>query len=160
MHWSLRYQKKTGAVSVAQGGELTRSINEAELRVKLEEVQHKSSETNRIKAMWKGWRKHAKRITNNLALKILAFLIAAFLWLVVVNIDDPVDDKTFSNIPVQVTHEEVITDNNNTYQIVDNTQEINVTATAQRSVLDKIRRRGDCCDSEHERTDASYTGAN
>lgn len=30
-----------------------------------------------------------KRITNNLALKILAFLIAAFLWLVVVNIDDP-----------------------------------------------------------------------
>ena len=80
-----------------------------------------------------------KRITNNLALKILAFLIAAFLWLVVVNIDDPVDDKTFSNIPVQVTHEEVITDNNNTYQIVDNTQEINVTVTAQRSVLDKIR---------------------
>ena len=80
-----------------------------------------------------------KRMTNNLALKILAFLIAAFLWLVVVNIDDPVDDKTFSNIPVQVTHEEVITDNNNTYQIVDNTQEINVTVTAQRSVLDKIK---------------------
>ena len=80
-----------------------------------------------------------KRITKNLALKILAFLIAAFLWLVVVNIDDPVDDKTFSNIPVQVTHEEVITDNNNTYQIVDNTQEINVTVTAQRSVLDKIK---------------------
>lgn len=80
-----------------------------------------------------------KRIANNLALKILAFLIAAFLWLIVVNIDDPVGDKTFSNIPVQVVHEEVITDNNNTYQIVDNTQEVNVTVTAQRSVLDKIK---------------------
>lgn len=80
-----------------------------------------------------------KRIANNLALKILAFLIAAFLWLIVVNIDDPVDDKTFSNIPVQVVHEEVITDNNNTYQIVDNTQEVSVTVTAQRSVLDKIK---------------------
>lgn len=80
-----------------------------------------------------------KRISNNLALKILAFLIAAFLWLIVVNIDDPVGDKTFSNIPVQVVHEEVITDNNNTYQIVDNTQEVNVTVTAQRSVLDKIK---------------------
>lgn len=45
-----------------------------------------------------------KRITKNLTLKILAFLIAVFLWLIVVNIDDPVDDKTFSNIPVQVTH--------------------------------------------------------
>lgn len=80
-----------------------------------------------------------KRIANNLALKILAFLIAAFLWLIVVNIDDPVGDKTFSNISVQVVHEEVITDNNNTYQIVDNTQEVNVTVTAQRSVLDKIK---------------------
>lgn len=80
-----------------------------------------------------------KRIANNLALKILAFLIAAFLWLIVVNIDDPIGDKTFSNIPVQVVHEEVITDNNNTYQIVDNTQEVNVTVTAQRSVLDKIK---------------------
>ena len=48
-----------------------------------------------------------KRITKNLTLKILAFLIAVFLWLIVVNIDDPVDDKTFSNIPVQVTHEAV-----------------------------------------------------
>ena len=80
-----------------------------------------------------------KRIANNLALKILAFLIAAFLWLIVVNIDDPIGDKTFSNIPVQVVHEEEITDNNNTYQIVDNTQEVNVTVTAQRSVLDKIK---------------------
>ena len=80
-----------------------------------------------------------KRIANNLALKILAFLIAVFLWLIVVNIDDPVGDKTFSNIPVQVVHEEVITDNNNTYQIVDNTQEVSVTVTAQRSVLDKIK---------------------
>ena len=79
-----------------------------------------------------------KRITKNLTLKILAFLIAAFLWLVVVNIDDPVDDKTFSDIPVQVTHEEVITDNNNTYQIVDNTQEVNVTVTLISCVLSSI----------------------
>ncbi len=78
------------------GSESLQEVSMKQNCVKLEEVQHKSSETNRIKAMWKGWRKHAKRITNNLALKILAFLIAAFLWLVVVNIDDPVDDKTFS----------------------------------------------------------------
>ena len=53
-----------------------------------------------------------KRIANNLALKILAFLIAAFLLLIVVNIDDTIGDKKFSNIPFQVVHEEVITDNN------------------------------------------------
>ena len=48
-----------------------------------------------------------KRITNNLALKILAFLIAAFLWLVVVNIDDPVDDKTFYRFKKQVNEGKV-----------------------------------------------------
>ena len=53
--------EETGAVSVAQGGKLARNINEAQLRIKLEEIQHRSSETNRIRAMWKGWRKHAKK---------------------------------------------------------------------------------------------------
>lgn len=45
---------------MAQGGKLARNINEAQLRIKLEEIQHRSSETNRIRAMWKGWREHAK----------------------------------------------------------------------------------------------------
>ena len=53
--------EETGAVSVAQGGKLARNINEAQLRIKLEEIQHRSSETNRIRAMWKGWREHAKK---------------------------------------------------------------------------------------------------
>ena len=41
-----------------------------------------------------------KRLTNNLGLKVLAFLIAAFMWLIVVNIDDPITDKTYTNISV------------------------------------------------------------
>ena len=49
------------------------------------------------------------------------------------------EDRGNRHFVLGPTHEEVITDNNNTYQIVDNTQEINVTVTAQRSVLDKIR---------------------
>ena len=53
--------EETGAVSVAQGGKLARNINEAQLRIKLEEIQHRSSETNRIRAIWKGWREHAKK---------------------------------------------------------------------------------------------------
>ena len=80
-----------------------------------------------------------KKITNNLGLKILAFLIAICMWLLVVNIDDPVSEETYSGIPVQVVHEEVVTDNNSTYQIVDDTQEVNVTVVAKRSILDKIK---------------------
>lgn len=80
-----------------------------------------------------------EKITNNLSLKILAFLIAVCMWLLVVNIDDPVSEEIYSGIPVQVVHEEVVTDNNSTYQIVDDTQEVSVTVVAKRSVLDKIK---------------------
>lgn len=80
-----------------------------------------------------------KRLTVNFSLKILAFFIALFMWLIVVNIDDPVTDKTYTGIPVQVINEEVVTSANRTYQIVDDTQEVSVTVTAQRSVLNDVK---------------------
>ena len=45
---------------------------------------------------------------NNWGLKILSFLLAVMLWLIVVNIDDPVTTQTFNNIPVAVTNAEVL----------------------------------------------------
>lgn len=80
-----------------------------------------------------------RRLTANLGLKILAFFSAVLMWFVVVNIDDPVTDKTYNGIPVSVINEEVVTTTNRTYQIVDNTQEVMVTVSANRSVLNKIR---------------------
>ena len=60
-----------------------------------------------------------RRLTANWGLKILAFFSAVLMWLVVVNIDDPVTDKTYSGIPVSVINEEIVTTTNRTYQIVD-----------------------------------------
>lgn len=85
-----------------------------------------------------------KRLMNNIGLKVLAFFSAVLLWLVVVNIDDPVKEKTYTNIPVTVTNEEVLTQNpdkekSQTYQIMDGTQTVNVTVAAKRSVLSKIK---------------------
>ncbi len=78
------------------------------------------------------------RLTNNLGLKILAFLLAILLWLVVVNIDDPISSKTYNNIPVSVINAEVLAEEQQTYQIVDGTQEVAVTVTARRQILDEI----------------------
>lgn len=80
-----------------------------------------------------------RRLTANLGLKVLAFFSAVLMWLVVVNIDDPVTEKTYTGIPVSVINEEVVTTTNRTYQIVDDTQEVVVTVSANRSVLNKIR---------------------
>ncbi len=84
-----------------------------------------------------------KRLMNNIGLKILAFLVAFMLWIMVVNIDDPVTHKTFSDIPVSVINEEVLAkaQQPQTYQIVDNTQAVDVTVTAKRKTLSKIKER-------------------
>lgn len=82
-----------------------------------------------------------KRLMNNVGLKILAFFVAFMLWIMVVNIDDPVTHKTFSDIPVSVINEEVLANAQQpqTYQIVDNTQVVDVTVTAKRKTLNKIK---------------------
>lgn len=78
------------------------------------------------------------RLTQNLGLKIAALIFAALLWLVVVNVDDPVDSVSFRNIPVSVSNEEVVTNKGKVYQIVDGTNTVNVTVYATRSVLAKL----------------------
>ena len=80
-----------------------------------------------------------KGLMNNWGLKILSFLLAVMLWLIVVNIDDPVTTQTFNNIPVTVTNTEVLAATNQTYQIEDGTQNVSVTVRAKRSVLSKIK---------------------
>ena len=55
-----------------------------------------------------------RRLTSNLGLKVLAFFIAVFMWLIVVNIHDPVIEKTYTGIPVSVEIDEIIKE---TYRI-------------------------------------------
>ncbi len=53
--------EETGAVSVAQGGLLSRNITEKELREKLSSIQDRRVEANRLAALWKGRRKNEKK---------------------------------------------------------------------------------------------------
>lgn len=80
-----------------------------------------------------------KRLTHNIGLKIVAALFAAFLWLIVVNIDNPIATRDFKNIEVTVQHDEVIKNAGKTYQTTAETKVVTVTVRAKRSVLDKIR---------------------
>lgn len=78
------------------------------------------------------------KFTKNLGLKIMALVFAAFLWLVVVNIDDPVETSTFRNIDVAVQNAEVVTNEGKTYKILDDTQKVSVAVRAKRSILAKL----------------------
>lgn len=74
----------------------------------------------------------------NLGLKIIAFLFSIVLWVIVVNIDDPIISRQFRNVPVSVVNEEVVTNKGKTYSILDGTDTVTVTVFAKRSLFSKI----------------------
>lgn len=78
------------------------------------------------------------KLTKNLGLKIMALIFAIFLWLIVVNIDDPVESSTFRGISVTIQNEEIVTNQGKIIQILDDTQTVSVSVKAKRSVLAKI----------------------
>ena len=74
--------------------------------------------------------------TKNLGLKIISILAAFVLWLVVVNVDDPIISKTYTGITVEILNEDVLTEQGKCYEILGDSGTINVVVTAHRSVLD------------------------
>ncbi len=82
--------------------------------------------------------KMKKRLTNNWGLKLFSFIFAALLWLVVVNIDNPVKSNTYDNIPVRLQNANLITDEDLVYEILDSTDTVSVTVSAPRSYLELL----------------------
>lgn len=78
------------------------------------------------------------KLTNNIGLKILSVIAAMCLWLVVVNVDDPVISRTYSGIPVEVVNGDAITSEGKTYEILDGSDTISVVVSAKRSVIEEM----------------------
>ena len=78
--------------------------------------------------------------TKNLGLKIISVLAAFVLWLVVVNVDDPIISKTYTGIPVEILNGDVLTEQGKCYDVLADSALINVVVTAHRSVIDGMSR--------------------
>lgn len=79
-----------------------------------------------------------KRLTTNWGLKLFSFIFATLLWLVVVNIDNPVKSNTYDNIPVRLQNSNLITDEDLVYEVLDSTDTVSVTVSAPRSYLELL----------------------
>lgn len=80
-----------------------------------------------------------KKIFRNWALKLASLLIAFILWFLAVQIDDPSESATFSNIQVTLTNTELLEKENKVYEVLDKTDSIRVTVRAPRSVIQQLR---------------------
>ncbi|WP_192451824.1 YbbR-like domain-containing protein [Candidatus Galacturonibacter soehngenii] len=80
-----------------------------------------------------------KKLTHNWGLKILSTLFAIVLWLIVVNIIDPVEKKSFNNVAVTIRNESVIENQGKVYDIIDNSDVISITVKGRRSALANMK---------------------
>ncbi len=78
-----------------------------------------------------------ERLTHNLGLKILSIVLAAFTWFLIMNVADPVVTSTFSNIPVQIEHEEVLTNRGYQYTI-ESGDKVDIKVKGKRSIVDSL----------------------
>jgi len=77
-------------------------------------------------------------VTKNLGLKILAVLFSIILWLIVVNINDPVISVPFYSVPVEIINADSITNQGKMYEVLDGTDTIDVMVKANRSIADSL----------------------
>ena len=78
------------------------------------------------------------RFTNNLGLKIIALFFSAFLWLIVVNVDNPIGSRTFQDIPVTVVNDDIIKSSGEVYQVLGE-DTVSVVVYANREIRQKLR---------------------
>ena len=75
-----------------------------------------------------------KNLTHNLGLKILALLFSVGLWLISININDPVSPDSYS-VTVQLVNLKSMTNAGKYVEVLDDTDDIRVTVRASRSVF-------------------------
>lgn len=98
----------------------------------------------------------AKKLTKNIGLKILSVLIAAVLWLVATNINDPVMKQTF-NVTVSISNLDTLTNKNKYVEVLEGTDSIRVTLRAARSVLAELSDKNISAVADAEKiTDGNY----
>lgn len=78
-----------------------------------------------------------ERLTNNFALKLISVIFACVLWLVVVNVDNPLVTRTFKAM-AKIENEDIITNNGKVFEILDESQMITFTVTGPRSIVERL----------------------
>lgn len=79
-----------------------------------------------------------EKLISNWGLKLISVVFAVILWLVVVNVDDPVTTKKFKDIPVNILSENLIADAGEVYEVLDKSNYVTITVKAKRSVVESL----------------------
>jgi len=76
---------------------------------------------------------------NNFPLKIMSLAVAILVWLIVVNVDNPVISKTYIISNVELINKQYIEDTDKVCMRDDEQTPVRVTIKAERKTLSRIR---------------------
>lgn len=78
------------------------------------------------------------KLTDNLFLRIMAVVVAILVWIIVVNVSDPIIESSYSGVQVEILNPDLLSKQNQTYEVLNGTNTISVTVTAKRSINDLL----------------------
>ncbi len=104
------------------------------MREKLRKMKEK------LKKVQEKLRKAKERLTHNLGLKLLSVALASLLWLVVINSQDPVETRTFENIPVTIINEAALAAKDKIPEVVEG-DTVSVVVEARRSICETLTKK-------------------
>lgn len=78
------------------------------------------------------------KFLNNIPLKIMSVAVAILVWLVVVNVDNPIRTKTITDVPVQVLNEAYIESGGKMCLIEEDQDMITVSVTGKRKTVERL----------------------
>ncbi|MBQ8822389.1 MAG: hypothetical protein IJZ82_07075 [Lachnospiraceae bacterium] len=108
----------------------------------------------------KSGKKLKEALMSNWLLKLASLLIAFTLWFVVIIVDDPVSDKSFSNIQVELVNTELLTDKGMMYEVLDNSDILKrVSFDAPKTIRDVIQPGDIVAEADFENLTATNTVA-
>lgn len=80
-----------------------------------------------------------EKIENNLLLKIFSVVFAFLLWMFVMNTDNPVITKTFTDVPVDMLNEQVLDELNQTYKIQSG-ETVSFKVKGKKNIIDRLKK--------------------
>lgn len=83
-------------------------------------------------------KKMKEKLINNISFKVISLILATLLWIVIINVDDPITSKKFSNIPVSILNEDIIKSQDKVYEVIEGGS-VDIFVTARTSVLSEVQ---------------------
>lgn len=91
-----------------------------------------------MSTIWKRTKEFVKNIfMNNFLYKLLSLGIAVMIWLIIINVADPVTTRNFSGLEVNIINQSAITSINQVYEVVEG-QTVDFTVRGKTSVIKNL----------------------